>query len=235
MNTNIIAAGQTADTGCRVILWDESEGFSFYPNKKFIARNLSLSELQKDVKTFVIHHAANWTAKQTYVGLLGRGLSVNFIIDDDCNEDGCATIYQCLDIKDAGYSHKPLNQAGPGVEIAVQPAAWQNPNFYSDENIKKYHVSPHEVQEDVVHGTKLKCFGPTEAQHKSLTNLLLGFFKLFPNIPKSFPKDDSNNYIKTTIHQPESYTGILNHYNITNEKVDCLGLDIAKIEFSLLL
>ncbi len=103
-NFSIVVAGQKFDIGCRVVLWDQIGGLSFYKSGKYLPRKSTLEQLQSQVNCFVYHHAASYTAKATHQGLLGRGLSVNFIIDDD-NNDGLATIYQCLDVKDCGYSH----------------------------------------------------------------------------------------------------------------------------------
>lgn len=225
-NTAIVAAGQTADIGCRVVLWNEEKGFSFYGKGKFTPRNHDLDQLRKEIKLFVLHHSVTYTAKQTYSGLIGRGLSVNFIIDDN-DIDGYATIYQCLDIKDAGLSHGPFNKSGPGVEICYHPTAWKTPQAYSPENIKKYGVQPHPKMKDTIHRMPLEVFGPTEAQVRSTIALLKGFCQLFPNIKPEFPKDISGQVVKTVIPDPKH---IICHYNLTFNKVDPLGFPHEKVE-----
>jgi hypothetical protein len=232
MNTSIVVAGQKFDIGCRVILWDEPGGFSFYRNKKYAARDLDLTALQKEIKNFTLHHSVTWNALQCYSALIGRNLSVNFIIDDNRNADGCATIYQCLDIKDAGWSQTVCNMTGPGCEIALQPAAWVNDNYYNDINQQNFKATPHKRIEDVVHGMKWKCFGPTEAQHNSVIKMLSGFFEAF-DLPKAFPKNADGTFCKTVIKEPANFKGVLNHFNIDRNKIDCLGLDIQKIESAL--
>ncbi len=229
MNTKIFAAGVGADIGTKVVLWNEPGGFSFYSNKKFYQgnSNLNLAQLQTKIKSFTIHHTDDYKARQTASTLIARGLSVNFIIDDD-PENEIATIYQCLDMKDGGYSQKPLNEESIGVEVCLRPLASKQP--YSPTNVKSWNVSPHPVVEDTVHGQKFSCHGPTEAQHKALIRLLRGFSELFPGIPMMFPRDKDGNYIKTNIPNPEQYRGLLNHYNIERQKIDCLGLDHGKIE-----
>lgn len=226
-NFSIIAAGQKFDIGVPVVLWNDiSRGLSFYKSGKYLPRKATLDQLQKQINCFVYHHAVSYTAKSTYQGLVASGLSVNFIIDDD-NNDGLATIYQCLDIVDIGYSHKPLNDNGPGVEIAYHPTAWNMPNAYSEANIKKYKVQPHKIMEDIVHGQKFKSFAPTDAQIKSCIALAYGMSLAFPNMKMEFPKDADGKVIKTTVSNPE---GLLNHYHLTQQKIDCLGFPAEYVE-----
>lgn len=225
-NTAIVAGGTAMDIGCRVVLWNEEAGMSFYGKGKYTPRDATLQDLQKEIKLFVLHHSVTYTAKQTYSGLIGRGLSVNFIIDDD-NVDGYATVYQCLDIKDAGLSHGPFNKSGPGVEICYHPTAWQTPNAYSPENIKKYGVQPHPKMKDTVHRMNLEVFGPTEAQIRSCTALLKGFCQLFPQVKPEFPKDGFGAVVKTVT---ADHKNLLAHFHITTNKVDPMGFPFAEVE-----
>lgn len=230
--TTIVACGQEADVGCRVIKWDEPGGLSFYTTKKYTGRNVEIDALRQEVKTFVLHHSATYTAKHTYAGLISRGLSVNFIIDDDMNEDGFATIYQCLDIKEAAWSHAPLNRRGPGVEICYQPMASTMAQAYSEANQSKYGVQPHVVTTDKIHGQAIKAFCPTDAQVKSTIALLKGFVELFPDVPGVFPKDKDGNIVKTAIIKPEEYEGFLAHFQVTRNKIDPLGFPFSQVEES---
>lgn len=225
MNTSIVISGQKFDIGSNVILWDDPKGLSLYKSK-YGARSLTLSQIQETLNSFVLHHSVTYTAKQCHAGLIARGLSVNFIIDDD-NDNGIATIYQCLDVKDAGYSQVPLNFAGPGVEICYNPQYWENKNLYSDANIKKYNVQPHEVVDDVIHGSKLKVFAPTQAQVKAVIYLAAGLSKALPKLGSDFPKDANGNFIKTSITNP---TGMISHFNITKNKIDPLGFPFGQAE-----
>lgn len=223
MNTSIVASGVKQDIGCRVILWDEKDGFSFYKTGKLTKRNSSYEKLQNEIDTFVIHHSVTYRASHTYNGLVGRGLSVNFIIDDDCNENGFATIYQCADIKDACWSHSPLNSKGAGVEICYHPTFWVDSTLYSETNQKKYKVPPHDVVESPFHGITKKVFAPTEAQLKSLTALLAGYCKLFPaSIKPDMPRNEKGEIITTVTDKWSGY--ILAHMQITLNKIDPLGI-----------
>ncbi len=220
MNTSIIAAGQKVDVGSQVVTWDEFDGLSFYKyGAKYGKRNKSLVELQAEIDSFVLHHSVTYTAKQTYQALLGRGLSCNFIIDDD-NIDGVATIYQCLDIKDAGQSQAPFNFRAPGVEISYRPEAWQYPNLYSEHNRKAFKCNEHPLVQETVHGSTRKVFGPSEPQIKALINLLYGFHQLFPNVETTLPKGPDGKISRTLVRNPK---GLLHHYMITTNKIDAAG------------
>jgi hypothetical protein len=210
-----------------VVLWNEEEGLSFYPKKLFYQRDVSLSDLQREITCFVLHHSVTYTAHSTFRALLGRGLSVNFIIDDDVNTDGVATIFQCADIKEACWSQGQLNRKGAGVEISYHPEAWENTNLYSKENIEKYGVQPHEIIKDEVFGKTRNVYAPTEAQVKACIKLMYGYSKLFPYVRPEFPKDKDG---KIERHVITDLKGFLLHANSNPEKTDPSGLPLDRIE-----
>jgi hypothetical protein len=218
MNSCIKFGDKKFDIKRRVILYDEPEGISFLPKKKFGVSKIPYKQL-------TIHWSATYRSKDTFNGLNSRGLSVNFIIDDDPE----ATIFQTLDMAYYGWSQgSGCNSLGPGVELSYQPGAWEK-NYYTESLIKKYNVQPHEQTMAPIHGTTLEVFLPTEAQMQSLFDLTWGICELL-NIPPKFPRDNKGNFLTTNLRDPSSYKGLLNHYNITRGKIDTAGLDLAKIE-----
>lgn len=227
MNTSIVAAGHSFDIGCRVVLWHESNGLSFYPNKKLTFRSKSFAQLQQEIRLFVLHHSVTYTALETFQVLIRRNLSVNFIIDDD-NEQGCATIYQCADILDACYSQGEYNLWGPGVEISYRPEAWKNSRLYTDDIIYQKHLEPHPIIQDIIHGQKMQVFAPSSAQINSATSLAWGMCELFPKIKPEFPKLNGK-IIKTQVSS-NKLTGLACHYHLTNKKIDPLGIDLTAME-----
>jgi len=189
-NTSIVACGEKMEIGCRVVLWDEPTiGKSFYKNGKYTTRNFTIEQLRSETKLFALHHSVDYHSKDTFNGLNARRLSVVFMIDDNSDVDGYATIYQALDMKDVGWSQGTFNKMGPGVEIAYHPECFSNPNLYSEVNCKKYNVTPRVSLKDKVHGKTFDVFGPTPAQVKSCIALLKGFCKLFPAVRPEFHKD----------------------------------------------
>lgn len=218
------------DIGCKVVKWDDPEGFNFIPNKKYIKRDISHEELQRIIKQFTVHWSVTYRAKHMYSGLKARGLSVNFMIDDDCNEDGCATIYQCLPICYGAYSQGGIyNSLGSGVEISYMPQAYDD-NMYDLNDQKKWKVPPHETAYAPVHGTKLKVHLPTKAQEKALYNLIWGYCELFPEVTPEFPRTESGEYSTTVLKHPEDYKGLVSHYHLTRRKIDVAGLDMKTVE-----
>jgi hypothetical protein len=231
MNTKIWATNTDSfDIGCRVIKWDEPNGFNFISGNRYNKRNYDLKTLQSKIQNFAVHWSATYRAKHVFDGLNYRALSCNFIIDDDCDDKDFATIYQCLPIVYAGYSQgNGFNDLGAGVEIAYQPDFWTE-DRYDANDMLKWKVPPHKNTVAPIHGTKLKVHLPTVAQMNSLKRLIYGYCKLFPNVKPEFPKNKDGSYITTTLNYPFNYKGLVNHYHLTRRKVDCAGLDMKDIE-----
>ncbi|MHA2426430.1 MAG: N-acetylmuramoyl-L-alanine amidase [Candidatus Hermodarchaeia archaeon] len=232
-NTSIVIAGKKFDAGCRVILWNEEAGLSFYPKGKgYTAYNQNFKQVQQRIKALYIHHTVTFRAHSTFGGLQGRGLSCVFLIDDDINEDtGCATIYQCLDVKEGAYTQGGRhNHDGAGIEICYYPDAWTQPPRYSAYNRKRFGVPDHEIKSDVVHGHKFsKCYGPTEAQVKACQHLACAYLKAFPHIQPEFPRDENGELI-TTVVPLERRHGLLHHYHIKRSKIDAMGFPTDQFE-----
>jgi hypothetical protein len=233
MNTKIWATNKDFfDIGCKVIKWDEPEGFSFIKSNNYNKRNYNFQKLQDKIQNFAVHWAANYRAKHVFNGLNYRKLSCNFIIDDDCDNNGFASIYQCLPIVYSGYSQgNGFNDLGAGVEIAYQPDLW-NENRYDPNDMAKWKVPSHDNTIAKIHGTTLKVHLPTIAQMNSLKKLIYGYCSLFPKVKPEFPKYKDGTYITTTLNYPFNYNGLVNHYHLTKRKIDCAGLDMKDIEES---
>lgn len=230
MNTKIWAAGRSFDTGCRVVKWDEEEGLNFTPRDNYTRRNITFEQLSPLMKQFTVHWSVTYRANHMFNGLNARGLSCNFMIDDDINPQGYATVYQTLDIKHAGWSQGAgYNDLGPGVEISYMPQAWER-NMYSSWAQDKWDVPPHETKVAPVHGTKLKVHLPTKAQIASLLQLMWGFIELFPHVPAKFPRTPQGFHTHTKLENPKGYSGFCSHYHLKRSKVDTAGLDHQMIE-----
>jgi hypothetical protein len=230
MNTRIYAADKSFDLGCRVVKWDEEDGIDFTPYGKYIKRDISYEELRPLMKQFTIHWSVTYRASHMKGGLIARGLSCNFMIDDDCSAHGYATIYQCLPIEYGGWSQGAgCNGLGPGVEVSYMPQAWTDPNLYSASRQRKWTVPPHEHQMAPIHGTQLRVFLPTKAQMNALYQLIWGYCELF-NIPVAFPRDSFGKPSTTVLEAPKEYSGLVNHYHLKRSKIDVAGLDMEEVE-----
>lgn len=231
-----MVAGVLFDTGTRVVLWNETNGLSLYhggpwSKGRYSARNDNLKELRKKIKALYIHHSVTYTAKSTFNGLIARGLSCVFAIDDDVNEDGCATIYQFLDVKEGAWSQGgDHNRDGAGIEICYMPDAWDHPNRYSKRNIKRFGVQEHKLVPDKIHGYNFrKVFAPTDAQVKACIKLAGAYFKAFPDIKPEFPRDEDGKFISTIVSKNKR-VGLLHHFNIKRGKVDAMGFPTDFVE-----
>jgi hypothetical protein len=230
MNTRIYAAEGSFDIGCRVVKWDEEHGFDFHPKGKYNKRNITFDQLSPQMKQFCVHWSVTYRASDMFGGLNARGLSCNFMIDDDVNDQGYATIYQCLDIKHGGWSQGGVyNNMGPGVEISYMPQAWEK-DMYTPWVQRQRNVQPHETVVAPVHGTRLKVFLPTKAQMASLIRLMWGFVELFPHVPAKFPRTVQGFHATTKLADPTQHTGFVSHYHLKREKIDVAGLDMDQIE-----
>ena len=212
----IIVSNQKFEVPANVIHWDDPNGKSFYPYPtSFAHREISLEDLRDKISATVLHHSQTFNAVNTFNVLVARNLSVNFIVDDD-NVDGTATVYQCLDVKDAGYSHKPLNLSAPGIEVSYMGFA--DKSYYKD--------MVHELMIDAIRGAKIKSYGPTYPQLKAIAAVCIGLKKAFPKIGMKFPRNNDQISKSTEINP----TGLLCHYHVSNQKIDPLGLNHEELE-----
>jgi len=237
VNTSIWATDNDSfDLGCRVVKWDEKGGFDLSKKWKYTNTKLNdLKKLQEKLTQFTVHWSATYRASHMYNGLIARGLSVNFMIDDDETEEGFATIYQCLPIYKLGWSQGShtngvtFNSLGPGVELSYQPARFQE-DWYDAHDQKKWKVPLHDSTKAKIHGTTLSVHLPTEAQMKSLCSLMWGFSELFPDIPMTFPKNSSGEVLTTVMKDPLKYKGACGHFHLRRGKIDPAGIDFDRVE-----
>jgi|SRR5690606_14137295 len=236
-NTRIWATDKDSfDIGCRVVKWDDKNGISFIKSYKYHnTQAKDLAELQKHIKQFTVHWSGTYRASHMANGLAARGLSVNFMIDDDCDDEGYATIYQCLPISKLGYSQGShtngvsFNRLGPGVEVSYQPARYEE-DWYDPNDRKKWNVPLHDSIKAKIHGTTLTVHLPTEAQMKSLSSLTWGISQLFPDMPMKFPRDSKGEVLTTVLKDPVGYEGICGHFHLKRGKIDPAGIDFKRIE-----
>lgn len=227
--SRIIICDEDYEIECPTLTWKDPGGFNAYPVNKFNLRNLTLEQLKEKTSCFVLHHSVTYTAKTCFDVLKNRGLSCTFIIDDDEDIGGYATLYQTLDVKEVAWSQGAFNSAGAGVEICYMPQAWENSNLYSETNRKNYKVPDHDIVEDTIQGRKLKAFAPTQAQINTLACLIKTVCQTL-DVPMVFPRDKDNNIIKKYFSDVKSHNGLLCHFNISSQKYDPAGIDLEDLE-----
>ncbi|WZO99977.1 peptidoglycan recognition family protein [Isosphaeraceae bacterium EP7] len=200
-----------------------------------------LPTLQGVVDQFVIHYDVAGTSRRCFETLHDkRGLSVHFMLDLD------GTIYQTLDLKDAGFHATIANSRSVGIEIAnagahADPGAldrWyargadgkvalQIQNRKDNEGYRDPSVLPlRPIRDELIVGRvqdqSLNQYDLTPQQYAALIKLTATLCTLLPRITCDYPRDPSGTLIPRKL-APDSYKayhGILGHYHVQLNKTD---------------
>lgn len=199
----------------RVVLWDEPGGLVANPGCYYDNTN----KRERKPKLFVNHWDVCLSAESCADVLNRRKVSVHFCLDAD------GTIYQLLDTQHGAWhaGFNTINKNSIGVEI--------NNAYYLkyQKNQIKRGLGERPIQNNgVVHGRTLKPFTWFyPAQLEALKALWVATSRAH-GIPLDFPKN-SDGTLCTTVHGPSKkleFSGFCNHYNFTERKIDCAGLDL---------
>lgn len=199
----------------KVKLWFEADGFKMQKGFK------KMSD-KREPKFFVCHWDVCLSSASCFKVLHNRGLSVHFLIDND------GTIYQTMDINDVAYhaGSKDWNDKSIGVEIS-NAYYLDKQDWYVKQGLGERPV----IDDAIVHGKRLKPFtGFYDVQVDALRALMRAVNRA-AGIPLLAPLDKSGN-TNTTVSKKCAegrFEGFISHYHLTNNKIDCAGLDIAKI------
>jgi len=149
-----------------------------------------------------------------------RGISTHFIIDND------GTIVQLVDTNHIAWHAKSANKYAIGIDIS---SAYYTRylNTYTKKGFEPRPI----ITDSVVHGRSLDAhlgYYPEQIQaYKVLVRYLCKAY----NIPLDYPKD-ANGKLSTTVNKDAAknkFRGIVNHYNLTRNKIDTVGLKIDEI------
>ena len=199
----------------KVNLWFEGDGLKM---RKGFKRMFE----KRDPSFFVCHWDVCLSSESCFKVLQNRGLSVHFLIDND------GTIYQTMDINDVAYhaGSRTWNNKSIGVEIS---------NAYYPKHQAWYekHVGEKRplVTDAVVHGQKLDPFTGFYPQQTEALKALMKAVNKATGIPFQTPLDRSKSMNTTVSKKAASgrFEGFVNHYHLTNRKIDCAGLDLKKL------
>tara|TARA_B100000214_G_C23969376_1_gene629329 strand:- start:611 stop:1579 length:969 start_codon:yes stop_codon:yes gene_type:complete len=202
----------------KVVLWSERGGLK--------ARQGSYYDYttrpKRPIRLFVNHWDACLNSTSCQSVLDKRGISVHFLIDND------GTIYQTLDLQHGAWhaGSERVNRASIGVEIsnAYYPKyqSWYVKNGFGERPL---------IENARVHGETLSPFlGFYPIQIRALKALWKSINKSvginyntplnqFGNISKGY--DQESKYGK--------FNGLVSHYHVSKNKIDCAGLDIKKL------
>ena len=202
----------------KVVLWSESGGFKSRPGTYY---DYSGKE-EREVKTFVNHWDVCLSAESCAKVLNKRGISVHFLIDND------GTIYQMLDTQHAAWHAGSINRSSIGVEISnayyTKYQNWYVKNGFGERPV---------VDDAWVHGNKLDPFlGFYPVQLEALKALWEACHNAY-EIPYLAPESGDSDFLTSTKYVSEVYRGkfkgFVSHYHQSKKKIDCAGLDIAKM------
>ena len=180
----------------------------------------------RNVKMIVTHWDATTSAKTCKRILEARNISTHFCIDND------GVIYQFLDTNNVAWhaGRRTINNRSIGVDFS---------NAYYlkyNEKYKKMGFNKRPIINDsTVHGVKLKShLGYYNVQIKAYKTLLKVLCTYY-NIPLQVPEDE-NGELLTRVHEESvksKFNGIVCHYHLTRNKIDCAGLKLKNIIDSL--
>jgi len=151
-----------------------------------------------------------------------RKISTHFVIDND------GTIVQLVDPQDVAWHAgiRRVNKASIGVDFSNAVYTKYNKVY----NKKGFGFRP-VISGWRVHGWRPKPFlGPYPAQIEAYKALLEVLHEHY-NIPLECPLDE-NGQLLTKVHKPSKkakFKGVVNHYNLSTNKWDTLGLQLDQI------
>lgn len=200
----------------KVVLWQEDSGLSV---SKTCYTDYS-GRKPRDISMFVNHWDVCLSSASCVKVLNQRNISVHFCIDND------GTIYQLMDMQHKAWhaGNSRVNGSSVGVEISnayyTKYQSWYDRRF-----------GPRPVVESAeVHGRKIGPFlGFYPEQIKALKALWRAVNEAC-GVPLAAPL--KNGSLDTGVNQDVlrgSFSGIINHYNVSAKKIDCAGLDIQKL------
>jgi len=183
-----------------------------YDNSDFKGAYRAFSGVRKPIE-IVTHWDATLSAKHCISILQRRKISTHFIIDND------GKIFQLIDCNDIAWHASGHNNHTIGIDLSnAYYTKYQN---WYVKNVGK----PRPILTSKLHGRNLgKHLGFYNEQLVSYEKLLK-FLTNYYNIPKTTPEVKG-------VHKPavdKTYKGVVSHYHLTTNKIDCAGLDIDSI------
>jgi len=204
----------------RVVLWDEPNGLKAKANTHYN----NAGKEPRDVSMFVNHWDVCLSSESCAKVLNNKGISVHFCIDND------GTIYQMLDTQHGAWHAgvSKVNKKSVGVEILnayyTKYQDWYVKNGFGERPL---------IEDAKVNGRTLKPFlGFYDIQLQALKELWRACALAY-DIPLSTLESSSTNFKTSTTTESKakdgSFSGFVSHYHVSKRKIDCAGLDIAKL------
>ena len=200
----------------KVVTWDEPGGLRM---NKGTYTDYSGKE-PRAVTQFVNHSDVCLSSKSCASVLNKRKVSVHFCIDND------GTIYQLLDMQHRAWhaGNSTVNTKSVGVEIsnAFYPK-------YQDWYTKRFGPRP-VITDAVVHGRTLETHLGFYPVQLDAAKALWKAVSLACKVPLVAPmtSEGLDTGVNYDVYKGR-FSGFFNHYNVTANKIDCAGLDLANM------
>ena len=175
---------------------------------------------QRKPKMIVTHWDATTSAEKCKRVLQARNISTHFCIDND------GIIYQYVDTNNVAWHAGGVNKYSVGIDFS-------NAYYlkYNDYYVKKGFNKRPICKDSRVHGIKLRPhlgYYPVQIEaYKKLVKTLCDHY----DIPIQTPMINENvtdaNVVKEAVKG--KYNGIVCHYHVSRNKIDCAGLDLKSI------
>ena len=213
---NAVLSSETDNIGTEIIIdgqkYDVGVNVRFLEKRKAELIKLGYSTRnQEKPHSIVLHWDASYSANRCIDILAGRGLSTHFIVDND------GTIVQLLDpVPITAWHANQMNGESVGIDISNR-AELVGEKWYAKNGFKA-----RDIIEATVQGTKYRLLGYYPEQIVSTINLTNVLCEVI-GIEKKFSPS------KGLIDDPESFKGIVSHYNTKLGKWDVAGFPFEKL------
>lgn len=197
----------------KVVLWSEPGGLRVNDD----TYNKVHGVVPRKIKMFVNHWDVCLSSASCVRVLNERKVSVHFAIDND------GTIYQLADMQHVCWhaGNGPVNMSSVGVEISN--AFYTK---YQDTYIKNGFGPRPVIKGSRVHGGKLEDhLGFYPVQLEALAALWAAVHGA-AGVPLALPAE--KNAVSPAVASG-AFSGFVNHYHVTNKKIDCAGLDDQQV------
>jgi N-acetyl-anhydromuramyl-L-alanine amidase AmpD len=168
----------------------------------------------------VTHWDATTSAEKCKRVLQARNISTHFCIDND------GVIHQYVDTNNIAWHAGGVNKYSIGIDFS-------NAYYlkYNDYYVKKGFNKRPICKNSKVHGIKLKPhlgYYPVQIEaYKTLLKVLCKHYGIPIQTPMINNNFTDNGVVKDAVKG--KYNGIICHYHVSRNKIDCAGLDLKSI------
>ena len=180
----------------------------------------------REPSMLVTHWDVCTSAEKCKRVLEAKNISTHFCIDND------GVIHQFLDTNDVGWHAgiRTVNNKSIGIDFSNAYYTKYN-KIYEQKGFGKRPI----LSDSKVHGIKLKPhLGYYNIQIEAYKKLIQFLCKEY-DIPLEVPRNKDNGLLTKVNYEASKgrFNGVVCHYHLTKRKIDCAGLELAKIVDSL--